>query len=573
LLRFGIKRRSIAKPTFTLKGITDMASLRALTSCIAAIFVLVTEARAQEPDGSKGASAPAKFLPTWESFEQHYTFPDWFRDAKFGIWAHWSAQCVPEAGDWYARQMYMQGHWQYTHHLQHYGHPSESGFMELDNAWKAENWDPEKLMALYKKAGARYFVALANHHDNFDAYNSKYHEWNSVNVGPKKDIVGIWEKVARHSGLYFGVSNHSAHAWHWLQTAYGYDGEGKYAGIRYDAARLKKEDGKGKWWDGLDPQNLYTGPNMVLPDGLHSAKEVADWHENNTRQWTEDPPATNPAFVARWLLRCKDLVDTYKPDFVYFDDYGLPLGQTGLDMVAHIYNADLAAHNGKNNVVVTAKQLKGEQNKGVVEDFERGFVDSTKAHPWQTCSCIGDWHYNREVYTQKRYKTVPQVVHQLIDIVSKNGNLLLSIPVRGDGTIDELETEFLEGMATWTDINGEGIYGTRPWKTFGEGPTQIKSGMFNEGDVKFSADDFRFTTKGKTLYAFMLGWPKAGKAVIKCLATDSPLLNGNTIAGVELIGSEETLNWKQTGEGLQVRLPERVATPYAVAFRICGAIK
>jgi alpha-L-fucosidase len=196
-------------------------------------------------------AAPAPFKPTWESLVGGYRTPDWFRDAKFGIWAHWSAQCVPEAGDWYARQMYMQGGWQYDHHVKTYGHPTQVGFMEMNNRWKAENWDPEALMDLYARAGAKYFVSLANHHDNFDAYDSKYHAWNSVRVGPKKDIVGTWARVARAKGLRFGVSNHSAHAWHWLQTAYGYDPEGPLAGQRYDAFKLTQATARangGKAW-------------------------------------------------------------------------------------------------------------------------------------------------------------------------------------------------------------------------------------------------------------------------------------------------------------------------------------
>ena len=170
--------------------------------------------------------ARGPFQPNWDSLVGNYRVPDWFRDAKFGIWAHWSAQCVPEQGDWYARRMYQQGDSAYDYHVKTYGHPSRFGFMEIDHLWKAERWEPEKLMALYKRAGAKYFFALANHHDNFDAFNSKYHAWNSVNVGPKKDIVGTWAKVARAGGLRFGVSNHSAHAWHWFQVAYGYDAEG-----------------------------------------------------------------------------------------------------------------------------------------------------------------------------------------------------------------------------------------------------------------------------------------------------------------------------------------------------------
>ncbi|MBP8302611.1 MAG: alpha-L-fucosidase, partial [Phycisphaerae bacterium] len=232
---------------------------------MAILMVCASLGHAAEGDARQIAQGP--FQPSWESLKSQYQCPDWFRDAKFGIWAHWSAQCVPEQGDWYARHMYVQGTPQYEYHVKNYGHPSKVGFMEIDNLWKAQRWDPEKLMALYKRAGAQYFVALANHHDNFDAYNSKFHPWNSVNVGPKKDIVGTWAKVARANGLRFGVSNHSAHAWHWFQTAYGYDGEGPSAGVRYDAFTLTQADGQGKWWEGLDPQQLYTGRNIVIPDG------------------------------------------------------------------------------------------------------------------------------------------------------------------------------------------------------------------------------------------------------------------------------------------------------------------
>lgn len=539
--------------------------MKKLFICIFFCFNLIPINAQENP---KREIAKGIFEPTWESFEQNYQCPEWFRDVKFGIWAHWSAQCVPEAGDWYARQMYIQGWSQYNYHVANYGHPSEFGFMELDNLWKADKWNPDSLMALYKDAGAKYFVTLANHHDNFDNYDSKYHKWNSVNVGPKKDIVGTWEKIARENGLYFGVSNHSAHAWHWFQTAYGYDGEGPKVGIRYDAATLTKENGKGKWWEGLDPQELYTGPTIKMPDGIKSAKDVTEWHEKNTRPWNEYPPVNNPAFTEKWFLRCQDLVDKYKPDLVYFDNFGLPLGQTGLDIVAHIYNSNMKLHNGKNNVVVTAKELKGEQNKGIVEDFERGFVDDIKEYPWQTCTCIGDWHYNREVFTSNRYKTVKQVVHQLIDIVSKNGNLLLSIPVRGDGTIDELEITFLKGMAEWMKINGEAIYGTRPWKIFGEGPTNVKGGMFNENQTIFSAQDIRFTKKDGILYAFMMGWPQDKNVVIKSLASNSNLTDGEKISNISLLGYSEKITWNQDEQGLKIVLPRTEPGKYAFVFKM-----
>ena len=538
--------------------------------CLVILSACFYSIRAQEKSLHEIANDP--FEPNWESFEKNYICPEWFRDAKFGIWAHWSAQCVPEQGDWYARHMYIQGSSQYNYHVAHYGHPSKFGFMEIDNLWKADKWEPEKLMELYKRAGAKYFVALANHHDNFDNYDSKYHAWNSVNVGPKKDIIGIWEKIARKNGLHFGVSNHSAHAWHWFQTAYGYDGEGPLAGIRYDAATLTKDDGKGKWWEGLDPQELYTGPTIKMPDGITSAQAVAAWHDAHTRPWNENAPENNPAFTEKWFLRCQDLVDKYHPDLIYFDNFGLPLGQTGLDIVAHIYNSDLKIHNDKLNVVVTAKELKGKQNSGIVEDFERGFTDDIKQYPWQTCTCIGDWHYNREVFVQKKYKTVGQVVHQLIDIVSKNGNLLLSIPIRGDGTIDELEMAFLEGMEKWMNINGEAIFGTRPWKIYGEGPTQIKAGMFNEGSIKFTEEDIRFTTKGNTLYAFILGWPGNKSTLVKSFSTKSSYLEGRTITNVSLMGYQGKLDWIQNEEGLSVKMPVDKPCEDAFVLKIDGIL-
>ncbi len=516
--------------------------------------------------------ASGLFEPSWESLAKSYHCPDWFRDAKFGMWAHWSAQCVPEQGDWYARQMYIQGNNQYNYHVRAYGHPSKFGFMELDNLWKADKWQPEDLMRLYVRAGAKYFVSLANHHDNFDAYNSKYHAWNSVNVGPKKDIVGTWAKVARANGLRFGVSNHSAHSWHWFQTAYGYDGEGPQAGVRYDAFTLKKEDGKGKWWEGLDPQELYTGPNKVMPDGITSAQAVARWHEQNDRPWTEGPPANNPEFTRKWFLRCQDLVDQYQPDLLYFDNIGnLPLGQAGLDIAAHFYNANMKWHNGSLEAVLNVKGISGERRAAIVEDYERGASNNIEPAPWQTDTCIGDWHYNRPLFDQHRYKSVAQVVKSLINIVSKNGNLLLSIPVRGDGSIDPDEVAFLEGMAKWIAINGEGIYSSRPWRIFGEGPAGSgRGGMFSEGRSNYTAADVRFTAKGNTLYAYLLGWPEQGPALIKALALNSPHFEGQKIAQVALLGHEGKLDWKQDENGLTVSMPPQPPCEHAFALKVSG---
>ncbi|MDB5734750.1 MAG: hypothetical protein JWN16_1387 [Alphaproteobacteria bacterium] len=507
--------------------------------------------------------APGPFKPDWESLKAQYQAPDWFRDAKFGIWAHWSAQCVPEAGDWYARQMYIQGHKQYDDHLARFGHPADNGFMEMDNRWKAENWNPEALLDLYVKAGAKYFVSLANHHDNFDNYNSRFHDWNSTRVGPKRDIVGTWAKAARARGLKFGVSNHSAHSWHWFQVAYGYDPEGARAGQRYDAWKLTKYDGKGKWWEGLDPQELYAGAVMPMPDGLASIKDANAFHESHDRVWNETPPLANPAFIRQWYLRCKDLIDSYRPDLIYFDNFDLPLGQAGLDVTAHYYNSSIQWH-GSLQAVVNCKALPENRRAAVVEDVERGFRADIVPHPWQTDTCIGDWHYNRARYNDKSYMGAAAVIHRLCDVVAKNGCLLLSVPVRGDGTIDSEERAIVEQIGSWTQRFGEAIYGSRPWKISGEGPTQIASGQFGEGKMKpFEAADIRFTTKGAVLYVITLGRPNG-------MVNIASLAKAGVVKRVEVVGSTAPLSFTQDGTGLHVSVPSAASHDFGVALKIMG---
>ena len=517
--------------------------------------------------------AAGPFEPNWQSLAQ-YRAPDWFRDAKFGIWAHWTAQCGPEQGDWYARRMYLQGDPAHDFHVKTYGHPSKFGFMEIDNLWKAEHWEPAELMKRYVKAGAKYFVALANHHDNFDCYDSTHHAWKSVRIGPKKDIVGTWAKLARESGLRFGVTNHSAHAWHWFQTAYGYDLEGDLAGVRYDASRLRKEDGKGTGWDGLDPQDLYTGPNIVMPDGIKSIKDANAWHEKHDRLWSEEPPANNPAFVERWFLRCKDLLDKYGPDLLYFDDHELPLGQAGLDIAAHLYNANIKRHGGKLEAVLNSKGLAPDHVGTMVLDIERGRADRILPAAWQTDTCIGDWHYRRSTFDNHKYKSAATVIPMLVDIVSKNGNLLLNIPLRGDGTIDSDEEKILADLASWMPANGEAIFGTRPFTVFGEGAPDVSgSGNFNENKARpYTAQDIRFTTKGDTLYAFVLAWPEDGKAAIKTLARRSPHYQ-REIAKVQLLadGDAVPIAFARDEQALVVTLPNERRSPFVATLRISPA--
>lgn len=512
------------------------------------------------------ATGSGPFQPDWNDLAAGYRTPDWFRDAKLGLWAHWGPQCVPEAGDWYGRFMYMQGHRVYDHHVKTYGHPSDTGFIDIIGRWKAENWDPADLMGRYQRAGARYFVAMAQHHDNFDNFDSRWHPWNATRVGPKRDIVGIWEKLARRAGLRFGLSNHGAHAWHWFQTAYGYDPEGPRAGQRYDAHRLTRADGKGRWWDGLDPQDLYGGPMQVAPDGITTVKAMEEWHDAHSGQWLETPPPGNPAFVKSWYFRALDAIGKYRPDLVYFDNYGLPFGQVGLDVVAHYYNLSRQWHGGRVEVVVNGKRLTTDtQRRAIVEDHERSFVEEIRPDPWQTCTCIGQWHYDRPLYERGGYKSLRQVVQGLSDIVSKNGNLLLSVPLRGDGSLDDLEIRFLDGLAAWTATNGEAIFATRPWRHYGEGPTRFTQ---DEGkQAPFTAADLRFTTRGGHLYILAMDWPADGRLRVTSLAGDT---NG-VVDRVDLLGRDGTpLPFRQTAAGLDITLPDRPNDTPMLALRLSG---
>jgi alpha-L-fucosidase len=508
----------------------------------------------------------------WPSLAAGYRVPDWFRDAKFGIWAHWGPQCQPEFGDWYARLMYMQakpewmkGESPYEHHLKHYGHPSRTGFIDVIGQWKAERWRPEELLKRYVKAGARYFMAMGCHHDNLDLFASRHHAWNSTRVGPKRDIVGTWEPLVRHAGLKFGVSNHSSHAWHWYQVAYGYDAEGPMRGRRYDAYWLRKKHGRGKFWEGLDPQELYTGPYYMPPAGITSAAAMSAWHDKRDGQWIEAPPPFNPGFVKRWLLRQNQLVDDYRPDLIYFDDTGLPLGQAGLDAVAHYY---ARAAGWEQEVVVFGKKLEGIQRRAIVEDVERGWLDEIREVPWQTDTCIGNWHYDRRLYENGGYKSAKQVIQRLADVVSKNGNLLLNIPVRGDGTIDDKEEAIVDAIAAWTGRNGEAIFGTRPWRRFGEGPTRPPAGMLNENEAKpFTAEDIRFTRRSDALYAIILDWPERESAVA---SLGRAALPDAVIDRVELLGGP-ALGFTRDADALRLKIPPADRGEFVPVLKIRGS--
>ncbi len=512
---------------------------------------------------------PGKFQPTWDSLHQ-YQCPDWFRNAKFGIWACFGPQNVPEIGDWYARSMYVEGSRQNKYHVAHYGPPSQFGFKDVIHLWKAENFDAEKLIALYKKIGAQYFFVMANHHDNFDMYDSKYQPWNSVQVGPHKDIVGDFAKAAHEQGLRFGVSVHAAHAWSFYEIAQSADKTGPFAGVPYDG-KLTKADGKGKWWDGLDPQDLYAQNHTPSLNFSNASAIHAQWN------WENGASLPDQAYCDKFYNRTIDLVHKYKPDLIYFDDDALPLwpvSDAGLKIAADFYNFNMQQHDGKLEAVLFGKMLSESQQKCIVRDIERGASNKIEEQPWETDTCIGNWHYDRSVYDKNRYKSAKTVIQMLCDIVSKNGNLLLNIPVRGDGSIDDKEQAVLAGIGAWMDVNKECIFDTRPWKVFDEGPASEGAALsaqgFNEGKGKpFTAADVRFTTKGDTLYAIELGAP-TNAVTIKSLGTAAKLLD-KSIASITLLGSKEKVQWSQTDVTLIIKPPQKSPNTIAIVYKIVPA--
>jgi len=462
-----------------------------------------------------------------DSSFKHYQYPAWFRDAKFGIWAHWGPQAVPRQGDWYARNIYVEGSEQNKYNVAHYGHPSKFGYKDIIPLWKAEKWDPEKLMELYKRAGAKYFVSMGTHHDNFFLWNSSVHRWNAVQMGPHKDVVGLWQKAAKRNGLKFGVSEHLGASFTWYQPAHGADTAGPYKGVPYD---------------GNDPQYA----------DLYHPKAAAD-----DRGWLSN----NPEWHLEWYKSIKELVDNYHPDLLYSDS-GFPFGDVGRAMLANFYNGNIAFNHGVMTAVYNCKQ----PSQGMwVQDLERGVQDSISPYPWQTDTSIGDWFYR----TGQTYKSATDIIQMLVDIVSKNGNLLINIVQTPEGDLEPDMLNTLDDIGKWTAANGEGIYGSRPWKIFGERPANastVKAGNFNEGQVKYTAEDIRFTCNGKKLYAFLLGTP-AGDIRIISLGKSSAI-NAQKILSVRLLGSKEKIQWQQEADALVIKKPVNLPAWKVLGFRI-----
>ncbi len=471
---------------------------------------------------------------------QRYRTPAWFGEAKFGIWAHWGPQSGIEQGDWFARRMYIQGSPQYDWHLKNYGHPSKTGYRDLVPLFKCAQWDPDHLIDLYVKAGAKYFVSMGVHHDNYDMWNSRYQpRWNAVATGPMRDIVGEWRVAARKRGLRFGISEHLSNSFDWFAPAHLSDSTGPLAGMPYDGTNPAL----------ADLYHDYIG----MPAGF--ARAARDMGRIAPERWRQE-----------WLNRVDDLLDQHQPDLLYTDG-SIAFGNFGYNELAELYNTSARMHGGVNQAVFTGKSADECNGTLCTLDRERAVGDEIRPDPWQTDTCIGNWHYQRGI----KYKSPKKVIDLLVDIVSKNGNLLLNFPLPNSGVLDPEEMRILETITAWMQINSEGLYGTRPWVVYGDGPAynaarrktaapvQVGAG-FNEGAKPgLGSADIRFTTKGPILYAFAHGWP-SGELVIPVLGTDTNPRDPNIpeppkITSAFLLGRDDQLRFKQKPDGLYITLP------------------
>jgi len=457
--------------------------------------------------------AQERYQATWESLKQYQT-PDWFRDAKFGIFIHWGVYSVPAFGsEWYPRNMYQQGSPEFKHHVETYGPQAKFGYKDFIPMFKAEKFDPVQWVTLFKKAGAKYIVPVAEHHDGFAMYKTALSKWNAYEMGPKRDVIGELAKEIKKQGLIFGLSSHRIEHWFFMN-----------GGRKFES-------------DVLDNKyNDFYGP---------------------AREESETP---SPEYMNDWLMRCTELVNNYQPQLFWFDWW---IEQPAMDpyrktFASFYYNKGLEWNKG---VVINYKNVSFPDGTAVL-DLERGKLAGIRQIPWQTDDAIGNqsWGYA----AGNTFKSAQYVITNLIDIVSKNGNLLLNIGPRPDGTITEEETQTLLGTGKWLDINGEAIYGTRPWKLWGEGPTESASGSFADQKIPFNAKDIRFTTKGDTLYAIALGLPKELTA-IKALGTNT---RNGTIATIEMVGSNEKVKWSQKADVLAIEPSKGYPAENAVVYRI-----
>jgi len=470
------------------------------------------------------------YRPDWESLRT-YQEPEWYKDAKFGIFIHWGVYSVPAFGsEWYPRLMYQQGTPEFEHHIATYGPQNKFGYKDFIPMFRAEHFDPQAWAQLFRESGAKYVMPVGEHHDGFPMYLSDLTDWCAGKMGPKRDILGELAQAIRAEGMHFATSSHR------IEHDWFMDG-----GRTFDS-------------DVNDPQYaaLYgpAHPRFLKPG--YDDRLIEDW------------TYLSPAFKDDWLARSAEIVEKYHPDLIFFDWWiGQPSMRDQLSrFAAYYYNQGVKRGTG---AIINYKHDAFEEHSAIL-DIERGQLTDIRPLHWQTDTSLSNksWGY----IENDTFKTPEFVVHQLIDVVSKNGNLLVNIGPRSDGTIPQQAQQILRDVGAWLKVNGDAIYGTRPWTKYGEGPTEVVGGYFHDTDTKpYTAQDFRFTSKGPDLFAIELGWPADGKVTIHSLGTAS-LGAGHSIAGVSLLGSSDKLEWHQEADGLQIKLPSQPSTKYAYVYRV-----
>lgn len=476
--------------------------------------------------GVRQTIARGPYRPDWESLRQ-YQVPGWYKDAKFGIFIHWGVYSVPAFGsEWYPRQMYRQGSDEYKHHLATFGPPAKFGYKDFIPRFTAGHFDPNQWADLFQAAGAKYVVPVFEHHDGFAMYNSGLSDWTVVKMGPRRDVYAELAAAIRKRGLRLGASSHR------IEHDFFLDGGRKIES------------------DVNDPRfAAFYGP-------AHA------WLEGH-KTLLEDFTYVSDAYLDDWLARDAEIVEKYDPDIMYFDWWiGQPRARAHVAEFASFYY-NRAASQGK--IPVINYKLSAMEEHSAVLDLERGQLSGIRQLYWQTDTSISNksWGYIQN----DSFKSGENIVDQLVDIVSKNGNLLLNIGPRSDGSIPQQVQDTLRDVGSWLAINGEAIFGTRPWTSFGEGPTAVVAGQFHDTDTKgYTPQDFRFTTKGDSLYAIELGWPASGEAVIHSL--NQAALSGRKIAAVTLLGDPAPLPYQQKAGGLHIQLPAEPPGKYAYSFKI-----
>jgi alpha-L-fucosidase len=468
------------------------------------------------------------FRPDWPSLRD-YKVPEWYRDAKFGIFIHWGVYSVPAFGnEWYPRNMYIENSEEYKHHLATYGSPDKFGYKDFIPMFRAERFDPAAWAHLFKEAGAKYVVPVFEHHDGFAMYDCGLSDWTAAKMGPRRDLMGDLAKAVRAEGLHLGASSHRVE-------------HNFFVGV-----------GRSISSDVNDPNYAaFYGPAHAWLANKQSTPLNNDF-TFVSHEWTSD-----------WLARSAEIVLKYKPELIYFDWWiGQPSVREDLTrFAAFYYNASL--QNGPTAGIINYKDFAMQEDSAVL-DLERGQLAGIRPLAWQTDTSISNksWGYIQN----DTFKSPEFIVHQLIDVVSKNGNLLLNVGPRSDGTIPDEVQSILRQVGSWLRVNGEAIYGTRPWIIYGEGPTQVAAGSFHDTDTQpYTAEDFRFTTRGDVLYAIELGWPSSGKARIHALGTAGL---AKEVQSVTLLGLDSKLTFEQRSDALYIQLPGPAPGKFAYAFRI-----